>query len=395
MSQDFAPGVFRITKEGGYCPFSVGGDTYRGCAHGCLYCYERQCDNQNLRKGGNAPGPRDYRALFQSLYEDVEVRTFAIDRHIPVLLGTVSDPFPPREAQDRVTFNLLSLLNQAGISALVTTKAPHRITAEYLDMLGAMGGVVNVSFCTFDDARAALLEPGAIAPSQRLAEMRRIKDVGIPVVARLAPYLFTEQYDYDLLVGACDAVALEFLRFSVTWRALWPVAFWEAISGKTAPAGEYKKGSDSYKWAVEQEKAYFARGQSANTPYHSEGYHWVMADPFIFREILLKERKKAHDRGLRFGICNMNHGIHNIDLCDGPYCCQVNPKLAYDEWALIPQWHRNRWADFRIPAQDKLDLNLTLVRAVYANSPSYRPIAAGGERTQESYYVEQDWKERG
>jgi DNA repair photolyase len=183
MAQEFAPGVFRIVREEGYCPFSVGGDTYRGCVHNCLYCFERQCNNQHLRKGGNAPMPRDYNALFRSLYEDIEVRKFTIDRHIPVRLG---------EMDDRVTLNLFRLLDKAGIGCITTTKAPHRVGSEYIDAIGPMSGVIKVSFSTFDDARARILEPGAIPPSRRLAEMRRIKQAGISVVARLNPYLFTE-----------------------------------------------------------------------------------------------------------------------------------------------------------------------------------------------------------
>ena len=396
LMNEYEPGELRIAREDGYCVFPVGGDTYRGCSHGCLYCYERQADNQHLRKA-QAPTPRDYRQLVNSIYTDPEVRRFVVDFKIPVRLGICSEPLPPIEASERNTLKTLKLLSDLGIPVILSTKAPQRLSAEHLEYLQQPLGVVKVSFSTLDDERARLLEPYAPLPSQRLEAMRAIRAAGIPVVARLNPWLRTEDYDYGLLAGAANGVTVELFRFSVTWRHSFPVQFWE-ILGEPAPGGargEFKRGTPEYKWAYQQEHKYFAPFQSEGIPYHSEGIHWVQSDPFILREIFERERDKAHAVGLTWGICSFGNGIHNIDLNEAPYCCCVNQALNYDRLALVPQWHKDRWAGYRCDLTEQLDLNLGVLRLIYANAPSYRPIALDGGHNGESYYVEQDAPERG
>jgi hypothetical protein len=351
-------------------------------------------DNQHLSKTGRTPTPRDHRGMFQSLYENYELRELVIERGQSVEIGCTSEPLPPIEAQEQVTLRLLKLLAQAGFTWLLTTKAPHRLTDEYLQLFLDTGSVAKVSLSTFDDVVARKIEPGAIPPSCRLEEMRRIKAAGVPVVARIAPWLRTESYDYSVLEGAADAATLEFLRYSVTWRKTWPVGFWEYASGEEAPEGEMKGGTERYRWAAVKEKEYFAPFQGEGMPYHSDGYHWVMSDPKILRGILLQEREKAHAAGLKFGICNFSQGIHNIDLNDAPYCCAVSNRLKPDTLSLICQWYKDKWLGLRIPALNEENLNLMLVRAVIANSPSYRPFVLDGGNTPESYFIEQDAKER-
>jgi len=103
--------------------------------------------------------------------------------------------------------------------------------------------------------------------------------------------------------------------------------------------------------------------------------------------------------GSGFGVCNLGQGIHNIDLNKEPYCCACDAwkPNGFDELALVPQWHKDEWAGFKIPCAQQIDLDLAILRCWWANFPSYRPIVAGGmKRTPpESYFVEQDAEERG
>ena len=394
--EDRISGSFRITENTGYCAFPVGGDTYRGCAHNCLYCYERQTQNQHLRKGGNVPYPRDFRGLFQSLYDKVDTRYFAIEKKIPVQIGTVSDPFQPIEPKLKVTYNLLKLFAQSGLCALISTKAPHLITDEYIKYILETKSVVKVSFSTFDDAKARVLEPGAIPPSRRIKELKRIKDAGVKTVVRIDPMLPETDYDFDFFSDACNGITIEPFRYSVAWRHSFPIKFWEAVSGEDAPkdGGENKKGTPLRKWVERVEKGFFAPWRSDDIPYHSDGYHWVLIDPYILRKIYGEYRAECEKRGLTFGVCSFGYGVHNIDLNENPYCCCVDKTIGYDKSALVPQWFKDKWQGMHIPIMDDLYLNLALERIIYANAPSYAPIALDKE-TDESYLVNQDWKERG
>ena len=374
MSEALEGGALRIARDEGYCAFPVGGDTYRACAHGCLYCFDPQMDNQNLRSARQVK-PRDYRELFNSLYTDKDVNRFVMQLGTAVRLGICSDPFPAIERQQRVTLRALELLKQVGVGVIIPTKAPERISDEYLPLID----VLKVSFSTFSDAQAARLEPGAPRPSARLAAMRTLRERGLRVVARLNPFLHTETYDLDALVGAADGLTVEPLRFSVTWRQTWPIEFWAYALGEEPPAtGCFKRGTPEYKWAVAAEKRFFAPLQSEGEPYNDEKYHWVLTDPFKWRAIYSRLRAEAKARGLAFGICTFGCGIHNVDLNDAPYGCAVNPALGYDRLALVPQWHEDQWAKFRLPALEELGSDLGLLRLIYANSWDLRPIALDG-----------------
>jgi DNA repair photolyase len=385
VTEDLENGKLRITEQSGYCAFPVGGDTYRACAHGRLYCSEKFCINQHLRTA-IVPTPRDHRQLFESIYEDPEVRRFVVDMGVPVQLGVTSDPFPPIEATEQVTLKTMRLLAQAGIAWLITTKAPNRMNAEHRALTKATGSVVKCSFSVLNDARAAILEPGAPPPSVRLAAMREMKAEGIYTVVRLNPYLHGVEYDYDLLADACHGVVVEPLRFATPWRSQDLTAMWEVISGEKRPEGEYKRGSAAYKWAEQKERTYFGQVQDPSDVYHSGGIHWVISDSRILREVFSREREKAKARGLTFGICSLGQGIHNIDLNEAPYCCCVNPMLGYDRWALVPQWHVDQWAAFRCRACQEIDLDLATIRMTYANAPSVRPLVMGGGTNGEPYF---------
>lgn len=370
-------GNFRIARDEGYCALPVGGDTYRSCSHGCLYCFDPQMDNQN-RRSAKTVTPRDYRQLFNSIYENNEVNRFVTGLKTAVRLGICSDPFPPIEHEYRVTFKALSLLKQAGISTMVTTKAPQRVTDEYLPLID----ILKVSFSTFRDELAAVIEPGAPRPSVRLDVMRSLHERGVKIVARLNPFLHTEEahYDLDLLRGAADAVTIEPLRFSVTWRQTWPIEFWGAVLGEEPPArGCFKRGTPEYKWAQNAERHFFAPLQHPGEPYQSDGYHWVLSDPFKWRSIYARMRDRAHAAGLKFGICSFGAGIHNVDLNDPPCGCLISEVVGYDKWALVPQWHKDRWQSMRMPVIDEIGQDIALLRIIYANAPSLRPIALDGE----------------
>lgn len=369
------PGKFRFCVYS-YCALPYGGDTYRNCEHDCLYCYEIQANNQHLRD--RVLHPLDHRTLFNSLYDEREISEFAIRRGVPVRIGVVSDPFPSLEQQARSTFRLSKLLQRGGFQVQYTTKAPQNIDAEQIAVMRAMDkAMVRVSFSTLDDARARELEPGAASPTQRLAAMRRLSNVGIEVGARLAPFLHTEDYDYPAFAEAgCTNLTVELFRFSLLWRHSTDPHLWEVFSGEEAPLGDVTdKQGLLRQWVEAKEHEFFAPMQTLSAhEYHASSNLWVNADIYKLRELWERARQDTHTAGMHFGICSFGCGIHNVDLNDEPCGC-LTSGWRYDPGALVPAWHVNEWADYMIPTLHGYHYDVALERFIVANSEYLRPIA--------------------
>jgi len=379
-SSPFTNLKFKHTTTDGYCVFPIGGDTYRGCSGGCLYCYSVQLDNQHMSSGKIVPA--NPKQLFDSLYKDSDVAEL-LQHCKAVKIGTITDPFPVLEVSHGVTYRLLEMLCMAGIAPIITTKFPQHISDKYLSLIKAADGVVKVSFSTFNAARAKMLERGVVSPLERVENMKRIKRSGVKVVARIDPWLRTEDYDYSFLKGAVDGVILEFLRYSILWRSSWPAEFWGCVFNETAPLGEQKPGTSRYGWAVQREKRYFKELQEdrEDFPYSDPGYRWVYMSMLILRDLVIREKTKIIQQAKVdvCGVCNVDQGINNIDLYSKPYCCAVNPETPYDRMALVPQWHEDKWKKFLIPKETRHS-TLYNSRALCANDPMSEPLVWQGKK---------------
>jgi len=371
------PGEFRTARgESGYCALPVFGDTYRNCSGHCVYCYEIQCNNQHLRD------PEiyalDHRTMFHSLYDDPDVHFWVIKRGMPVRIGNVSDPFPNIEKRVRSTARLLKLLIQAGVQVQLTTKRPDNVDDEHIALLKSLPkAMIRVSMGTTDDRIAKILEPGSPLPSVRFEHIKRLSDAGIEMGVRFAPHFHVFDYDYQKAAdcGAAN-VTVDAFRFSALWRHSTDPRLWEVLSGQTFPGGDLKDKDSFARQRVEaREHEYFAPVQDLERhEYLAPGNLWIYSDPFKLRALWSAEREKAHLVGLRFGICAFGCGIHNIDLNDVPCGC-LSEGWAYDEGALVPQWHKNQWADYKIPLVQEYERDLAIYRFVIANSEWNRPIA--------------------
>ena len=384
MAKHRMDAMFRMTKGSGYCGIPVGGDTYRGCQGGCLYCYDKQTRNQHIRKDGeDGISIRDYRALFKSLHQhDSYVRHYTKTLKCPVQLGILSDPFPPAEKKHRATISLLRLLTKAGIPTVLSTKAPHRIDDEHIEVLIANRAVVKVSFSTLSDETAHILEPHNTPPSNRIKHMRRLHDAGIPIVLRMDPFFYTIPYDLKPFDGIVDRVTMEFFRMSVTWRNSLPIELWEFLGKEKAPPpGDRRKA-----WTKRIQEAWFRPLQTPNAAKYGGSYAWVLMSPDKLRPYIEKMYQDAKAIGVPFGICNTGQGIHHVDLIEGGYCCQVRKDTGFDEWNLVNQWNVDEWDAFKCRARDEINLDIVMDRMLFANSSLGRPIAdalplqAGDER---------------
>jgi DNA repair photolyase len=161
---------------------------YRGCEHGCIYCFARPT-HAFL---GLSPG-LDFetklfaktnagQALERELAEpDYKVRTIAI--------GTNTDPYQPIERRYRIMRRILEVLSAANHPVGIVTKSA--LVLRDLDLLKSMAerGLVKValSVTTLDRKLARVMEPRASTPDKRLETVRRLVDAGVPTSVMVAP----------------------------------------------------------------------------------------------------------------------------------------------------------------------------------------------------------------
>lgn len=171
-------------------PFRWTLNPYRGCAHGCHYCFARRYQ-AHLELG---PGD-DFASvvLVKTNFPDVLRRELARPSWSPelVALGTATDPYQPIEGHYRLTRATLAALVEGRTPATVVTKGPLAVRdADLLSELARTAGCTVVfSVPTVDDDVWPVLEPGTAPPAQRLRAARRLADAGLQVGVLVAPVI--------------------------------------------------------------------------------------------------------------------------------------------------------------------------------------------------------------
>ncbi|MBA2303513.1 MAG: radical SAM protein [Acidobacteria bacterium] len=177
-------------------PFNWTLNPYRGCTHGCHYCFARRYQTQFEL------GPGDHFSSFILVKVNlVEVLRRELDRPTwtreQVAVGTATDPYQPIEGQYKLTRRALEALLHARTPVGLVTKGPMIVRdADLLAELGkGPGCTVYVSVPTVDDAAWRALEPGTAHPLQRLRAVRTLRDAGVTVGVLMAPVVpgFTTQ----------------------------------------------------------------------------------------------------------------------------------------------------------------------------------------------------------
>ena len=172
-------------------PFSQSINPYRGCEHGCIYCYARPSHSfVNLSPGLDFETrlfyKRDARALLQ---KELSAKRYQCS---PIALGSNTDPYQPIERKYRVTREILELLSDCDHPATIVTKGAALIGRD-IELLSSMAErrlvAVFISITTLDPNLKRTLEPRAAAPAARLAAIRRLAEAGVPVGVMAAPVI--------------------------------------------------------------------------------------------------------------------------------------------------------------------------------------------------------------
>jgi DNA repair photolyase len=185
---------------------------YRGCEHGCIYCYARPTHAYL----GHSPG-LDFESKLYAKVNAAELleRELANPRYVPkvIALGAVTDPYQPIEREHRITRAVLEVLDRASHPVGVITKSA--LIVRDGDILARMAGrglaKVAISVTTLDRSVARKMEPRAATPPRRLDAIRALSGMGVPVSVMVAPIVpaITDSEIEAILEAARDAGATE------------------------------------------------------------------------------------------------------------------------------------------------------------------------------------------
>lgn len=188
-------------------PFDQSVNAYRGCEHGCIYCYARPTHAYL----GLSPG-LDFETRLYAKSAAAELLRKELGRPgyrcTPIAMGTNTDPYQPIERERKLTRALLAVLRDCRHPVTITTKS--QLIERDLDLLSELAerrlAQVQISLTTFDRGLARLLEPRATAPQRRIQTIRRLCQAGIPVTVLIAPVIpFLTDAELETLLAEAAA----------------------------------------------------------------------------------------------------------------------------------------------------------------------------------------------
>lgn len=203
--------------------FDYGLNPYRGCEHGCVYCYARPTHSYlNLSPG------LDFETQIIAKRNLAEVLTHELSAHryVPrmIALGTVTDGYQPVERELQITRQVLEVMARCHQPLAIVTKGSG--VERDLDLLVPMAArnlaAVYVTITTLNADLARKLEPRAAAPYRRLRTIRSLSEAGVPVGVSVAPQIpFINDDMEQVLAAAFEAGARS--AFYTVLRLPWEV----------------------------------------------------------------------------------------------------------------------------------------------------------------------------
>lgn len=197
---------------------------YRGCEHGCVYCYARPTHSYlNLSPGLDF----ETRIIAKRNIADVLRRELGRPAYRPHMLniGSATDCYQPVERELRLTRGVIEVLQQSRHAFSLVTKSSG--VERDLDLIAPMAAdrlaAVYITITTLDGELARTLEPRAASPQRRLRTIRTLADAGVPVGVSVAPQIpFVNEDLEQVLHAAWEAGARS--AFYTVLRLPWEVA---------------------------------------------------------------------------------------------------------------------------------------------------------------------------
>jgi DNA repair photolyase len=165
-------------------------NAYRGCEHGCAYCFARPTHAYH----DLSPGLDFETRLFAKPAAAALLRkTLARPGYTPkpIAMGTNTDPYQPIEGRYRITRQILEICLETRHPAIITTKSA-RVLRD-IDLLAEMARqrlvAVAISVTSLDPRLSSTLEPRATTPSKRIAALAGLAEAGVPAHVSIAPVI--------------------------------------------------------------------------------------------------------------------------------------------------------------------------------------------------------------
>ncbi|EXL09293.1 PA0069 family radical SAM protein [Aquamicrobium defluvii] len=262
---------------------------YRGCEHGCVYCFARPTHAFM----GLSPGV-DFEAKLFAKPDAARLldKELSKNGYTPrtIAIGTNTDPYQPIEKQYRIMREILEVLEARGHPVGIVTKSA--LVARDIDILARMAerglAKVALSITTLDRKLARTMEPRAATPAKRLETIRQLSDAGIPTSVMVAPIIpgLNDQeieriLDSSLAAGAREAgyvvlrLPLEVAPIFKDWLLRhYPDRYRHVMSlirsmrdGKDYDAewGKRMKGAGPYAWQIGRRFEIAAKKLGLNT----------------------------------------------------------------------------------------------------------------------------------
>ncbi|GMG82971.1 PA0069 family radical SAM protein [Paralimibaculum aggregatum] len=198
-------------------PFDRSVNPYRGCEHGCIYCFARPSHAQL----GLSPG-LDFETRLVVKPRAAALLETALRRPgyrpAPLAIGTNTDAYQPIDREHGIMRELLEVLWAYRHPLFITTKGAH-LTRD-IDLLGRMGRAgllqVAISLTTLDTRLSRAMEPRAAAPPRRLRLMRALAQAGVPVQVNTSPIIpALNDHEIERLIAAAAEAGASKVSYSV------------------------------------------------------------------------------------------------------------------------------------------------------------------------------------
>src|SRR6266496_858020 len=205
--------------------FETSLNPYRGCEHGCIYCYARPTHEYLGFSAGldfeskimvKTDAPELLRAELESPHWQPQV----------LVMSGVTDPYQPVERKLKITRGCLEVLAKVRNPVAIITK--NRLVTRDVDLLRELAkfdaAAVNISVTSLDSKLQRVLEPRTSSPEARLEAVKQLRAAGIPVGVMVAPIIpGLTDHEAPKILEACAQAGAQFAGYTIV-RLPWAVA---------------------------------------------------------------------------------------------------------------------------------------------------------------------------
>jgi DNA repair photolyase len=205
--------------------FETSLNPYRGCEHGCIYCYARPTHEY---LGFSAGLDFESKIMVKTNAAELLRTELESPRWQPqtLVMSGVTDPYQPVERKLRITRGCLEVLAKFRNPVAIITK--NRLVTRDVDLLRNLAAhdavAVNISVTSLDSNLQRVLEPRTSSPQARLDAIRQLRNAGIPTGVMVAPIIpGLTDHEVPNILGACAKAGAQFAAYTIV-RLPWAVA---------------------------------------------------------------------------------------------------------------------------------------------------------------------------